>query len=89
MHPLFHDQPLCCIQATLYKLAVNRNSAVQQPEAYSTFKAFKFGGKSGFLIKLKNSQTQICNQQKECNNIKHLTFLMLLVQPQCQNPNNS
>ena len=67
MHPLFHDQPLCCIQATLHKLAVTRNPAVQQSEAYSTFKAFKFGKKKkrdAFLIKPKNSQTQTPNQQK-------------------------
>lgn len=66
MHPLFHDQPLCCNQATLHKLAVTRNPAVQQSEAYSTFKAFKFGKKKkkAFLIKPKNSQTQTPNQQK-------------------------
>ena len=48
MHPLFHDQPLCRIQATVHKLAINRNPAVQQSEAYSTFKAFKFGKKIFF-----------------------------------------
>ena len=48
MHPLFHDQPPCCNQATLHKLAVTRNPAVQQSEAYSTFKAFKLGGENHF-----------------------------------------
>lgn len=62
MHPLFHYQPLCCIQATVHKLAINRNPVVQQSEAYSTFKAFKFENKN--KNKTKNPQTQTPNQYK-------------------------
>lgn len=59
MHPLFHDQPPCCNQATLHKLAVTRNPAVQQSEAYSTFKAFKFG---------KKKKKSFFNRTKELSN---------------------
>lgn len=48
MHPLFHDQPLSRIQATVHNPAIGCNPAVQWSEAYSTFKAFKFGKKKFF-----------------------------------------
>lgn len=48
MHPLFHDQLLCHVQATVYKLAINLNPTGQQSKAYSTFKAFKLGEENYF-----------------------------------------
>ena len=48
MHPLFDDQLLCHIQATVYKLVINLNPTGQQSKAYSTFKAFKLGEENNF-----------------------------------------
>lgn len=64
MHPSFHDQLLCHIQATVHKLVINLNPTGEQSKGYSTFKAFKLGEENHFnktkdLLKHKPQPIQV------------------------------